>query len=175
MRKIVLAAAMAGTALTLAACSENTEDADTATTEAEMADAADTGVADAGMMAETAGVMDANTATAEELAGVEGISSELADAIVSGQPYADVTAFNAALMETLSEEEAASVLENVFIPINLNDASEEAIALVPGMSERMVGEFLEYRPYADMNEFNREIGKYVDEEEVARFRQYVTL
>ena len=40
---------------------------------------------------------------------------------------------------------------------------------------RMVGEFLEYRPYEDMAEFDREIGKYVDEAEVARFRRYVTL
>jgi len=47
--------------------------------------------------------------------------------------------------------------------------------LIPGMSGRMVGEFLEYRPYKDMNEFDREIGKYVDEAEVARFRSYVTL
>ena len=43
------------------------------------------------------------------------------------------------------------------------------------MSDRMVHEFLEYRPYEDINEFDREIGKYVDEAEVARFRRYVTL
>ena len=62
-----------------------------------------------------------------------------------------------------------------FVPIDLNSASREDIALVPGMSDRMVGEFLEYRPYENIEEFNREIGKYVDEAEVARLRQYVTL
>ena len=44
-----------------------------------------------------------------------------------------------------------------------------------GMTDKMVGEFLEYRPYEDMAEFDREIGKYVDAAEVARFRTYVTL
>lgn len=167
MRKIVLAAAMAGTAVTLSACGESAEveapveEEMTAETEAEVT--------------EMAGVMDANTATAEQLAGVEGISTELADAIVAGQPYADVTTFHAALMETVSEEEAGAILERVFVPINLNDASEEAIALIPGMTDRMINEFEEYRPYADMAEFEREIGKYVDAEEVARFRNYVTL
>lgn len=167
MRKIVLAAAMAGTALTLSACGESAEveapveEEMTAETEAEVT--------------EMAGVMDANTATAEQLAGVEGISTELADAIVAGQPYADVTTFHAALMENVSEEEAGAILERVFVPINLNDASEEAIALIPGMTDRMINEFEEYRPYADMAEFEREIGKYVDAEEVARFRNYVTL
>ena len=167
MRKIVLAAAMAGTALTLSACGESAEveapveEEMTAETEAEVT--------------EMAGVMDANTATAEQLAGVEGISTELADAIVAGQPYADVTTFHAALMGNVSEEEAGAILERVFVPINLNDASEEAIALIPGMTDRMINEFEEYRPYADMAEFEREIGKYVDAEEVARFRNYVTL
>ena len=106
---------------------------------------------------------------------IDGVSAELAAAIVAGQPYADVTAFNAALMESVTEEEAADIRTRVFVPINLNDTSDEAIALIPGMTDRMIREFNEYRPYADMAEFDREIGKYVDEEEVARFHNYVTL
>ena len=94
---------------------------------------------------------------------------------MAGQPYATVVALNTKLRETLSEEAAAAVLENVFVPVNLNTASREEIQLIPGMTDRMVGEFLEYRPYEDMAEFDREIGKYVDEAEVARFRRYVTL
>ena len=169
MRKLVLAAALSGTMLTLAACSgaadETTDAADTAAVEATEDAAA----------VETAAVLDANTATAEQLAGTEGVSEELAAAIVAGQPYASVTDLDAKLKETLSEDEAKAVLVNVFVPINLNSASEEEIRLVPGMTDKMVHEFEEYRPYADMGVFDREIGKYVDEEEVARFRQYVTL
>jgi len=63
----------------------------------------------------------------------------------------------------------------VFVPVNLNSASRDEIALIPGMTDRMIHEFEEYRPYEDMAEFDREIGKYVDEAEVARFRNYVTL
>jgi hypothetical protein len=39
----------------------------------------------------------------------------------------------------------------------------------------MAHEFDEYRPYADMDQFRREIGKYVDADEVARYEQYVIL
>lgn len=172
MRKIVLAAAMAGTALTLSACAEETEDAADDAMVDSMAEADDT-MTD--VSADTGDVMDASTATAEELTGADGVSPELAEAIVAGQPYASVTDLNAVLMETLSEEEAAAVREHVFVPVNLNTASTEEIELIPGMTERMVHEFEEYVPYEDMAEFDREIGKYVDEEEVARFRNYVTL
>ena len=171
MRKLTLLLPVAASALALAACAEST---DTATEEAAAtedtatdADAADTEAA--------GGVLDANTATEEQLAGVEGVSAELATAIVAGQPFASVTDLNATLMETLGEEEAKAVLVNVFVPINLNTASEEEIRLIPGMTDKMVHEFEEYRPYADLETFDREIGKYVDEAEVARFRQYVTL
>jgi DNA uptake protein ComE-like DNA-binding protein len=165
MRKFAFAAALASSTLALAACSGGADEAAPAAEEATAEEAA----------TETVSVLDASTATAEELAAMEGISDELAAAIVAGQPYADVTAFNAMLLETLSEEEAAAVLETVFVPVNLNDATEEQIRLIPGMTDKMVHEFEEYRPYEDMAEFDREIGKYVDEAEVARFRNYVTL
>ncbi|WP_422357646.1 hypothetical protein [Qipengyuania flava] len=168
MRKLVLAAALSGTMLTLAACSgaaDETTDAATAEVEATEDAAA----------VETAAVLDANTATAEQLAGTEGVSEELAAAIVAGQPYASVTDLNAKLLETLSAEEAAAVLTSVFVPVNLNSGTEEEIRLIPGMTDKMVHEFEEYRPYADMGVFDREIGKYVDEAEVERFKNYVTL
>ena len=173
MRKIVLAAAIAGAALTLAACSGGDEDT---AAEAEVADtAAEAGDSAEAAPAETGAALDANSATAEQLASAAGVTPELAEAIVAGRPYASVVDFNAKLRETLSEEEAAAVLAGIFVPVNLNSASEAEIELIPGMTERMVHEFLEYRPYEDMAEFDREIGKYVDEAEVARFRRYVTL
>ncbi|WP_370190954.1 hypothetical protein [Qipengyuania sp.] len=169
MRKLVLAAALSGTMLTLAACSGATEEA-TDTAGAETPAAADTAEATS-----EAAVLDASTATADQLAGVEGVSAELAAAIVAGQPYASVTDLHAKLLEMVSAEEAAKILESVFVPVNLNTATKEELKLIPGMTEKMEHEFEEYRPYADMSEFDREIGKYVDEAEVARFRNYVTL
>ena len=59
--------------------------------------------------------------------------------------------------------------------INLNTASDEEILSIPGMGPRMLHEFKEYRPYTSMEQFRREIGKYVDKAEVARLEQYVTI
>jgi hypothetical protein len=38
----------------------------------------------------------------------------------------------------------------------------------------MLREFKEYRPYKSMEQFRREIGKYVSKQEVARLERYVT-
>ncbi len=168
MRKLALTT-LAGTAIALAACSGAADEAtDDTAAEAPATDAVDTAAVESG-------VIDANAVTAEQLAAMEGVSPELAEAIIAGQPYENVSAFNSVLLGALSEEEAAAVRESLFVPVNLNTASEADIKLIPGMTPKMEHEFMEYRPYADMDEFDREIGKYVDEEEVARFRNYVTL
>lgn len=116
-----------------------------------------------------------NTATTEQLAGVPGLDPVMAAAIVRQRPFASIIEFNALVRQSRSEDEAARLYERVFVPVNLNSGTREQIALIPGMTRRMVGEFLEYRPYANIETFNREIGKYVNAAEVARLRSYVTL
>ena len=39
----------------------------------------------------------------------------------------------------------------------------------------MVQEFKEYRPYKCIEQFRREMGKYVDAKEVARMERYVMI
>ena len=57
--------------------------------------------------------------------------------------------------------------------LNLNTATREQFLTIPGVGDRMVREFLEYRPYRSIQQFRREIGKYVSQEQVAAYEQYV--
>lgn len=58
--------------------------------------------------------------------------------------------------------------------LNLNTVTaEELLATIPGFGNRMVREFEEYRPYSSIQQFRREIGKYVDEAQVAEYEKYV--
>jgi radical SAM superfamily enzyme with C-terminal helix-hairpin-helix motif len=58
--------------------------------------------------------------------------------------------------------------------LNLNDVTEDQLlSTIPGFSNRMVREFFEYRPYISILQFRKEIGKYVDEAQVAAYEQYV--
>lgn len=116
-----------------------------------------------------------NSATAAQLKSVPGLNDQLIGEIQKNRPYAGMADFNKLISARLGADQAKQVYTSLFVPVNLNTASREEIALIPGMTPRMVREFLEYRPYADMAQFNREIGKYVDAAEVARLASYVTL
>jgi radical SAM superfamily enzyme with C-terminal helix-hairpin-helix motif len=63
----------------------------------------------------------------------------------------------------------------VFVPIDLNTASDADILTIPGLGNRMLREFKEYRPYKAIEQFRREIGKYVAKEEVARLERHVAI
>jgi DNA uptake protein ComE-like DNA-binding protein len=119
------------------------------------------------------GMLEPNLATREELLALPNVTPAIADAIVRGRPYADMLAVNAVVAPLLGAEQRVELYRKLFLPINLNAATRAEILLVPGVGNRMVREFLEYRPYAGLAVFRREIGKYVNAEEVARFEQYV--
>jgi DNA uptake protein ComE-like DNA-binding protein len=120
-------------------------------------------------------VLNPNTAKAEQMAALPHMTAPLAQSVVAGRPYKNTAALNAVLAKSLSATDVTEVNVRLFVPINLNTATDEEIALVPGMSRRMIREFGEYRPYKDIEQFRREIGKYVGAQEVARFESYVTL
>lgn len=58
--------------------------------------------------------------------------------------------------------------------LNLNTASgQDYLNTIPNFPNRMVREFLEYRPYVSIQQFRQEIGKYVGQDQVAEWEKYV--
>ena len=118
-------------------------------------------------------ILNPNLAEEGELVGVTHLDEGLVAGIVEGRPFASTLEVDALLSGSLSDEQRAEVYAELFIPLNLNTASGDEIMLIPGMNNRMTHEFEEYRPYTSLDQFRQEIGKYVDDAEVARLEQYV--
>ncbi len=118
-------------------------------------------------------LLNPNLGTEEDLAGVPHVGAAGAATIIGGRPWANVAALDAAIGAGLSDEQRAAIYSRLWLPINLNDVTDAEIQLIPGVGRRMAHEFEEYRPYASLAQFRREIGKYVDDDEVARLEQYV--
>ncbi len=119
------------------------------------------------------GVLDPNVATREQLAALQHLDAAKIDALVAKRPFLSMVELDAHLAAALTKEQRTEIFAKLFLAINLDTASREEILLVPGMGNRMAHEFEEYRPYGSLARFRKEIGKYVDEKEVARFEHYV--
>ena len=116
-----------------------------------------------------------NAAGEVEMLLIPGMNKRMAHEFEEYRPYTSLAQFRKEIGKYVDAKEVARLEQYVFIPMNLNTASEADFATIPGMSKRMVHEFVEYRPYKDIGQFRKEIGKYVDAKEVARFERYVTL
>ena len=58
--------------------------------------------------------------------------------------------------------------------LNVNTASaNDFLTTIPGMGNKMVHEFEEYRPYKSIQQFRKEMGKYVKPEQVAEYEKYI--
>ncbi len=116
-----------------------------------------------------------NTATREQILLIPRAGQRMVREFQEYRPYAALAQFHREIGKYVDATELARLEQYVFVPIKLNSASDADILTIPALGNRMLREFKEYRPYSNIEQFRREIGKYVSKEEVARFERYVTL
>jgi DNA uptake protein ComE-like DNA-binding protein len=116
-----------------------------------------------------------NAATDAEIQLIPGLGARMLREFKEYRPYAALAVFHREIDKYVDDAELARLEQYVFVPIDLNTATDADILTVPGLGNRMVREFKEYRPYKAIEQFRREMGKYVSKEEVARMERYVTI
>jgi len=106
---------------------------------------------------------------------IPGIGNRMAHEFEEYRPYTSVKQFKREIGKYVDESEVSRYLNYVFVPIELNTSSEDDIKSLPGVGNRISHEFIEYRPYTNLAQFRKEIGKYVDEKELERLERFVYL
>ena len=116
-----------------------------------------------------------NTGTRDEILLIPGAGTRMAREFAEYRPWRTWGQFDKEISKYVGQPETDRLKQYVFIPINLNTASDADIMSIPGAGQRMVREFKEYRPWKTKGQFEKEIGKYVDAKEVARLWRYVVI
>jgi DNA uptake protein ComE-like DNA-binding protein len=116
-----------------------------------------------------------NSASREEILLIPGVGNRMLREFLEYRPYAALAVFHREIDKYVDDTELARLEQYVFVPLDLNKASDADLLTIPGLGNRMLREFKEYRPYDGIERFRREIGKYVSKEEVARLERYVTI
>ena len=114
-----------------------------------------------------------NTTAEADFKMIPGVGNRMAHEFEEYRPYTSVKQFRKEIGKYVDEEEVERYLNYVFVPVELNTASEEDIKALPGVGSRMAHEFEEYRPYESLVKFRKEISKYVDDKELKRLERFV--
>lgn len=116
-----------------------------------------------------------NTGTPEEILLIPNAGKRMVREFDEYRPWKSFAQFDKEIGKYVSQDAVQKLKQYVFIPVSLNTATDEDILSIPGAGKRMVREFKEYRPWKTKQQFEKEIGKYVDQKEVARLWRYVTI
>ena len=116
-----------------------------------------------------------NTATREEILLIPGAGTRMAREFAEYRPWRTWGQFDKEISKYVGQAETDRLKQYVFIPVNLNTATDADILSIPGAGQRMLREFKEYRPWKTKEQFEKEIGKYVGPKEVARLWRYVVI
>ena len=119
--------------------------------------------------------VDLNTGTPAEILLIPGAGQRMVREFGEYRPWRTWAQFDREISKYVGQPETDRLKQYVFIPVNLNSASDEDILSIPGAGPRMVREFKEYRPWRTKEQFDREIGKYVGARETARLWRYVVI
>jgi DNA uptake protein ComE-like DNA-binding protein len=109
------------------------------------------------------------------LVAVAACSSESRKAADTTVAAADTATAAPTAASTTPSTSSADANAAAIIPVNINTATDAEILRIPGVGRRMLREFKEYRPWTSIEQFRREIGKYVDKAEVARLEKYIVI
>jgi len=116
-----------------------------------------------------------NTGTEAEILLIPGAGRRMVREFAEYRPWKAWAQFDKEISKYVGQQETDRLKQYVFIPIDLNAASDADILSIPGAGQRMVREFKEYRPWRAKEQFDREIGKYVGPKETARLWRYVVI
>ena len=116
-----------------------------------------------------------NTSAEDNFIMIPGVGERMAHEFEEYRPYKSIKQFRKEIGKYVDEKEVTRYENFVFVPAELNTASEEDFKALPGVGDRIAHEFEEYRPYKSMAQFRKEIGKYVDAKELSRLERLVYL
>jgi DNA uptake protein ComE-like DNA-binding protein len=102
-----------------------------------------------------------------QLVGLAGCSSKSANVNANSAVVANANA-NAIAVASPAANAAPQA------KVNLNTATQaDLLRVMPNLGSRMLHEFEEYKPYRSIQQFRKEIGKYVDQTQVAEYEKFV--
>lgn len=89
-------------------------------------------------------------------------------------PLTTIADYDNNLNSTAADDEPIlPLMAPEFTLINLNTGTDDEFGAIPDVGRRMIREFNEYRPYISIQQFRREINKYIDMEQVAAYEAYL--
>ncbi|MEO7273979.1 MAG: hypothetical protein ABIX28_12545 [Vicinamibacterales bacterium] len=116
-----------------------------------------------------------NTGTAPEILLIPKVARRMTREFEEYRPWISMAQFDKEIGKYVDATEVARLKQYLFIPIDLNNATDDQFKTIPNLAGNMLREFKEYRPWKTQAQFDKEIGKYVGPKETARLWRFMII
>jgi DNA uptake protein ComE-like DNA-binding protein len=116
-----------------------------------------------------------NSGTAAEIQLIPRVAKRMTREFEEYRPWVAMAQFDKEIGKYVDAAEVNRLKQYVFIPLDLNTATDEQFRTIPNLPGNMIREFKEYRPWKTKAQFDKEIGKYVGDKETTRLSRFVVI
>ncbi len=114
-----------------------------------------------------------NATSDDEMRLVPGMGARMLQDFRETRPYESLATFNQEVSKYLAPKDVALLSQYVFVPIDVNTATEDDLFTIPGMSAKLLKTIRKSRPYPSVAAFTKAIRKTVSAKEAARLSAFV--
>jgi len=115
-----------------------------------------------------------NTATKEEILLIPGAGNRMTIEFPEYRPWKTWAQFDRQIGKYVGQEATDKLKQYVFIPLNVNTASDEDLQTVPGMSASTLSAIKQGRPWTQ-EKFDQQMGKSLGPKEAARIWRFMVV
>jgi DNA uptake protein ComE-like DNA-binding protein len=116
-----------------------------------------------------------NTGTGPEIMLIPRVAKRMVREFEEYRPWVAMAQFDKEIGKYVDATEVSRLKQYVFIPLDLNTATDDQFKTIPNLGGNMLREFKEYRPWKTKAQFDKEIGKYVGDKETARLWRFMII
>jgi hypothetical protein len=124
--------------------------------------------------------VDLNRGTDAEFLLIPRVDAKMLGQLKAPRPWTSFAQFATEIGKTANATEVARLEQYLFIPMDINTASDSLMMTFASIgvgTARWIREYKEYRPWTSMEQFRRELGKYLrsNPKELTRLERYVII
>ena len=116
-----------------------------------------------------------NTGTGPEIMLIPRVAKRMVREFEEYRPWVAMAQFDKEIGKYVDATEVSRLKQYVFIPLDLNTATDDQFKTIPNLGGNMLREFKEYRPWKTKAQFDKEIGKDVGDKETARLWRFMII
>jgi len=116
-----------------------------------------------------------NTATREEIVLIPGAGTRMAREFAEYRPWKNWAQFDREIGKYVGQEATDKLKQYVFIPMNVNTASDDDLRTIPGLTPALLGSIKQGRPWTSKEQFEQQIGKASTPKEASRLWRFFVI